>query len=132
MNGRFTANTITSDVLDALYTRAERAERRLRLAHQARRAKERQLDEIRRAMCDAEIIEDDDPYGHADLAMVIRQITAGPAAAEATYPREHCGHIKPEGITPDRSECVLRPNHSGSHADAHGARWWLTPTKEQP
>jgi hypothetical protein len=46
---------------------------RLRLAHQARRAKEHQLDDIRRALCDAQFMDDDDPYGHADLAGVIRQ-----------------------------------------------------------
>lgn len=46
---------------------------RLRLAHKARRAKEHQLDDIRRALCDVGLIEDDDPYSHADLADVIRQ-----------------------------------------------------------
>ncbi|QCR49841.1 hypothetical protein [Streptomyces sp. SGAir0924] len=49
------------------------AEIRLRLAHQARRAKEHQLDDIRRALCDIGFMEDDDPYSHADLAEVIRQ-----------------------------------------------------------
>lgn len=63
---------------------------RLRLAHQARRAKEHQLDDIRRALCDVGFMEDDDPFSHADLADVIRQIgqaqreTPGPAATEAT------------------------------------------------
>lgn len=47
---------------------------RLRLAHKARRAKEHQLDDIRRALCDAGFMADDDPYGHADLADVIRQV----------------------------------------------------------
>jgi len=46
---------------------------RLRLAHRARRAKEHQLDDVRRALCDAGLMEDDDPYSHADLADVIRQ-----------------------------------------------------------
>lgn len=46
---------------------------KLRLAHQARRAKEHQLDGIRRALCDAGFMEDDDPYSHADLEEVIRQ-----------------------------------------------------------
>lgn len=46
---------------------------RLRLAHQARRAKEHQLDDIRRALCDIGFMDDDDPYSHADLADVIRQ-----------------------------------------------------------
>jgi hypothetical protein len=57
-------------------------ETRLRLAHQARRAKEHQLDDIRRALCDIGFMEDDDPYSHADLADVIRQ--NGQAATEAT------------------------------------------------
>ena len=48
-------------------------ETRLRLAHKARRAKEHQLDDIRRALCDIGFMEDDDPYSHADLADVIRQ-----------------------------------------------------------
>jgi len=45
---------------------------RLRLAHQARRAKEHQLDDIRRALCDIGFMDDDAPYSHADLANVIR------------------------------------------------------------
>ncbi|MDX3531184.1 hypothetical protein P1P75_33470 [Streptomyces sp. ID05-39B] len=53
---------------------------RLRLAHKARRAKEHQLDGIRRAMCDAGFMDEDDPYSHADLGDVIRQ--AGEAGPE--------------------------------------------------
>lgn len=59
-------------------------ENRLRLAHQARRAKEHQLDGIRRALCDAGFMQDDDPYSHADLEDVIRQNAPDPAATEAT------------------------------------------------
>lgn len=55
---------------------------RLQLAHKARRAKEHQLDDIRRALCDIGFMQDDDPYSHADLADVIRQ--NAPAATEAT------------------------------------------------
>lgn len=55
---------------------------RLRLAHKARRAKEHQLDDIRRALCDIGFMQDDDPYSHADLADVIRQ--NGQPATEAT------------------------------------------------
>ncbi|MFF1574845.1 hypothetical protein ACFVWR_19060 [Leifsonia sp. NPDC058292] len=47
---------------------------RLRLAHKARRAKEHQLDGIRRALCDAGFMEDDDAYGHADLEGVVRSV----------------------------------------------------------
>ncbi|MFF1574851.1 hypothetical protein ACFVWR_19090, partial [Leifsonia sp. NPDC058292] len=77
---RLSINEISSDQLDELYDRAEQAEKRLRLAHQTRRAKEQQLDDIRRAMCDTEIIQDDDPFGHADLADVIRHM--GPTEPE--------------------------------------------------
>jgi hypothetical protein len=41
-----------------------------------------------------------------------------------TEPREHCGHLSPEtGLSAIRTECVLRPGHSGSHADDVGCRW---------
>jgi hypothetical protein len=52
-------------------------QKRFQLAHQARRAKEHQLDGIRRALCDIGVMEDDDPYGHADLEDVIRQALTG-------------------------------------------------------
>ncbi|EFL29443.1 hypothetical protein SSOG_09157 [Streptomyces himastatinicus ATCC 53653] len=51
----------------------EQLQRRLQLAHQARRAKEAQLDGIRRALLDVGVIEEGDPYSHADLEDVIRQ-----------------------------------------------------------
>jgi hypothetical protein len=53
----------------------------LRLAHQARRAAEHQLDDIRRALCDTGVIRVDDPYGNADLADVIRQAWPGQPSA---------------------------------------------------
>lgn len=58
------------------HAEAERDElrKRVRLAHQARRLKEHQLDGIRRALCDIGVIQDDDPYSHADLEDVIRQL----------------------------------------------------------
>jgi hypothetical protein len=64
---------------------------RLRLAHKARRAKEHQLAGIRRALCDAGFMEDDDPYGHADLADVIRQAgeAAQPSRADAVAAELH-------------------------------------------
>ncbi|MFD5975539.1 hypothetical protein [Streptomyces bacillaris] len=42
-----------------------------------------------------------------------------------TTPAEHCGHQIP-ALTKhtERTECVLRPGHHGSHANQHGARWW--------
>ncbi|MCZ7413131.1 DUF6085 family protein [Streptomyces sp. WMMC897] len=80
--------TVLDDLAAAAITAADqeaadlrqRAEQRLTLAHKARRAKEHQLDDIRRALCDAGHIHDDDPYSHADLADVIRQ-TAAPEEA---------------------------------------------------
>lgn len=52
-----------------------------------------------------------------------------PAATQATEPREHCGELSPEtGLSTVRTECVLPPGHSGSHADDRGARWWYDPT----
>lgn len=51
-------------------------ENRLRLASQACRAKTAQLDDIKRAMLDTGLINDGDPYSHADLADVIRQAIA--------------------------------------------------------
>lgn len=51
----------------------DRLERRIKLAHQQRRAKEAQLDGIRRALVDTGVIEEDDPCSHADLEDVIRQ-----------------------------------------------------------
>jgi hypothetical protein len=45
-------------------------------------------------------------------------------------PAEHCGNISP-GPLGYRSECVLRPGHSGSHANETGGRWWKT-TADSP
>jgi hypothetical protein len=69
---------------------------RLRLAHKARRAKEHQLDDIRRALCDAGFMEDDDPYSHADLAEVIRQAgeLVGPLRAEVAAARKFAGEMR--------------------------------------
>jgi hypothetical protein len=52
--------------------------------------------------------------------------------AQHGSPREHCGHLSPDtGLTTVRTECVLRPGHSGSHADDVGCRWWPV-GEEQP
>ena len=73
--------------------RGDRAEERLRLAHEARRAKIAQLDEIKRAMLDVGLMDEADPYSHADLADVIRQAAAGDREraeqAEAATARVH-------------------------------------------
>ncbi|MFD3333557.1 hypothetical protein ACFWV1_13055 [Streptomyces sp. NPDC058700] len=39
-------------------------------------------------------------------------------------PAEHCGH-QPDHVIGQPTECVLRPGHSGSHANETGMRWWL-------
>lgn len=75
--------TVAGDVM----ADAEQTADRLRLAHQARRAKAAQLDDIRHALCDVGVIRDDDPYGHADLADVIRQM--GSAAQGQHRPDSH-------------------------------------------
>lgn len=69
---------------------------RLRLAHKARRAKEHQLDGIRRALCDAGFMEDDDPYSHADLADVIRQAgeLVDPLLREVAAARKFAGEMR--------------------------------------
>jgi hypothetical protein len=48
-----------------------------------------------------------------------------------TQPTEHCGNISP-GPLGYRSECVLRPGHSGSHADDQSGRWWAAPARTTP
>ncbi|MFB7031732.1 MULTISPECIES: hypothetical protein [unclassified Streptomyces] len=42
-------------------------------------------------------------------------------------PAEHCGH-QPDPVIGRPTECVLRPGHSGSHADHTGMRWWMRQT----
>ncbi|MEU5284153.1 hypothetical protein AB0G97_09050 [Streptomyces sp. NPDC020755] len=40
-------------------------------------------------------------------------------------PAEYCGDQKPLfSEHSQRTECVLRPGHSGSHADEYATRWW--------
>lgn len=91
-------------------------ERRLSLAHTARRAKEHQLDGIRRALCDAGFMQDDDPYGHADLADVIRQVGGvRPGLTDAErVPDEQCATcLHPKQLHPDttyRSPCMATYN----------------------
>lgn len=83
---------------------------RLRLAHQARRAKEHQLDGIRRALCDAGFMEEDDAYGHADLDEVIRQagLLVGPLLAEVAAARKFADEMRdfcsPHGVATDYAD----------------------------
>lgn len=56
-----------------------------------------------------------------------KQTATPPAPSEATEPQEHCGDLKPQfSKNTDRTECVLRPGHTGSHADHNNTRWWWT------
>lgn len=81
---------------------------RLRLAHKARRAKEHQLDDIRRALCDAGFMEDDDPYSHADLADVIRQAgEAAWAAPDAVASELHRRAVRLEELRPFKQAACL-------------------------
>lgn len=97
-------------------------EQRLRLAHRARRAREHQLDDIRRALCDAGFMQDDDPYGHADLAEVIRQAEL-PAPEKPAV--DTCGHAGPDSDDPS-NPCTLPLGHD-LHRDGDGCSW-PTPT----
>lgn len=80
-------------------------QKKLRLAHQARRAKEHQLDGIRRALCDAGFMEEDAPYGHADLDEVVRQAGSlvGPLLAEVKAARQFAAEMReycsPHGVS---------------------------------
>lgn len=91
-------------------------EHQLRLAHQSRRASEHLLDGIRRAMCDAGFMEDSDPYGHADLADVIRQAAE---ARETAQPL--CGDPGPDA-SDLTNPCTLPLGHE-QHRDQDGCRW---------
>ncbi|RSS92479.1 hypothetical protein EF919_18265 [Streptomyces sp. WAC02707] len=55
-------------------------------------------------------------------------ISDGIAEMYGGWPREHCGDPMPAWVAGPRSECTLRPGHTGSHADDRGARWWYDPT----
>jgi hypothetical protein len=67
------AQRATITFADPVQQQLADAEKRTQLAHQARRDKEAQLDDIKRAMLDAGLMDEGDPYSHADLADVIRQ-----------------------------------------------------------
>lgn len=88
-------------------------QQRLRLAHKARREKEHQLDGIRRALCDAGFMEEDDPYGHADLDEVVRQAgtLVGPLLAELAAARKFAGEMRdfcsPHGVATGYADQLL-------------------------
>ncbi|MFI8200049.1 hypothetical protein ACIF6K_26595 [Streptomyces sp. NPDC085942] len=64
---------LAEEGLTAAATALDQAEQRAALAHASRRAKAAQLDDIKRALLDTGVIQEGDPYSHADLADVIRQ-----------------------------------------------------------
>jgi hypothetical protein len=87
-------------------------ERQLQLAHQSRRAAEHLLDGVRQALCDAGFMRDDDPYGHADLADVIRQ--AGKVEPSCGYcgcttPSAECTTCDHDGASEPAAEASARP-----------------------
>ncbi|MGW6566463.1 hypothetical protein [Streptomyces sp. NPDC054975] len=47
-------------------------------------------------------------------------------------PAEHCGHQPDRLVSRRLTECVLRPGHSGSHADQTGMRWWMAKQADAP
>lgn len=106
--------------------------RRNRLAHKARRAKEHQLDGIRRALCDIGVMQDDDPYSHADLEDVIRQagrldeLAAAVAADLDSYGEEERADPAPAtaGLRQQIAAALYereRPPRDPSWADAYAA-----------
>jgi hypothetical protein len=107
MTVRKTLDQMTSDQLDDLYERLESAR-------------------------DAAALHRQGLITTAELYAAIEADTAPTPAA--TEPREHCGALSPDtGLSSIRTECVLRPDHQGSHADDVGCRWRYDPTlKEQP
>ncbi|WP_326677670.1 hypothetical protein [Streptomyces sp. NBC_01237] len=72
---------------------------------------------------------DDPVWGLGSTARTVDLLQAGYPGARIEWPddgpAEHCGHQKPPfSEHAQRTECVLRPGHSGSHADGLGDRWW--------
>ncbi|MDT0567887.1 hypothetical protein RM704_10465 [Streptomyces sp. DSM 3412] len=114
-------------------TELAQCRRRNRLAHKARRAKEHQLDGIRRALCDIGAIQDDDPYSHADLEDVIRQagrldeLTAAVAADLDSYGEDedqHCGPVVPPSFMDTiRQDETARVEHAAAVEAATAPAW---------
>jgi hypothetical protein len=105
MTDRIPLDHLTSDQLDALYYRLESAR-------------------------DATTLHRQGLISTAELYAAI-EADAAPTPA-ATEPREHCGHLSPDtGLSSIRTECALRPGHSGSHADDVGCRWWPITDQEK-
>ncbi|WP_432008686.1 hypothetical protein [Streptomyces bacillaris] len=115
------AQAITAMGTDVREARTERD--RYRLAWQSARQRAEAYGEGIMRLCDDRDtwkgwLEQEQAHS-AGLRTEVARLTAG------TTPAEHCGRQKPS-LTQhtERTECVLRPGHHGSHADQHGARWW--------
>lgn len=89
------------------------------------------------------VVLDDPEWGLASAARSVEDLQRGYPDARIEWaddaPAEHCGHQPPRFSQDTRAtECVLRPRHTGSHADNSGMRWWLateqqpTPTRDSP
>ncbi|MEU1445479.1 hypothetical protein [Streptomyces mirabilis] len=131
MTDRHTADTINDNALDQLYDergRLEIANRALNTAaREALERAERAEAGIARVR-DAAALHRQGLISAAELYAVI-ETNPGPdtTATQAAQPREHCGNLKPQfSESTERTECVLRPGHFGSHADHNGTRWWWT------
>jgi hypothetical protein len=122
----------------------------LHQAHERRRAKEQQLDGIRRALCDIGAMTDDDPYSHADLEDVIRRRPARPATVEVQGRCPACnggslflsdeGHVVctcPDCPAPGEADALLHGKESvhalaqllGGDGPAHGMALCLSAHK---
>ncbi|MFD5709513.1 hypothetical protein ACFWHW_03810 [Streptomyces pharetrae] len=149
MNDRHTVDTITSDALDALYEQLEAAEesetqRQLATAREAlasaivRAARaEATLGRVREVATRWQAV----AANKADALLlvgvasdiILGALEPASAATQATEPREHCGHLKPQfSESAIRTECVLVPGHQGSHADEVGCRWRALTEQEKP
>lgn len=64
----------------------------------------------------------------AAIVMLVLVRRARPTTPDTAHPCEHCGNLAPQILEHSpRTECVLRPGHTGSHANERGARWWYDP-----
>lgn len=64
----------------------------------------------------------------ACIPFIAQRLATRRAIPYTPPPREHCGEMKPSFFASSQpAECVLRPRHTGSHADEHGTRWQLIP-----
>ncbi|MCM1943166.1 hypothetical protein NC239_33685 [Streptomyces sp. G3] len=144
MTVRHTVDSITSDALDALYEQLAAAEagesqRQLATAREALASATTRAARAEAAIARVRAVAGWAIQGWSDLspekvllAVEGHQPAPAPAATQATEPREHCGHLSPDiGLTTVRTECVLRPGHSGSHADDVGCRWHPITEQEQ-